>query len=209
VVDTATSGPFKHLVPTRGGVSIVLSGTSLGPSAGLVAVYWDGRRLDSVNMAVCVWAMRWSCTAMIRSRPALHFVAYAGSGYLWGFVRSCARVRIWLMLVGVPLLRACVPSQVPHSSLVFVSPEGAGPRVNLSLVVAGVVADLGWGADPAQGLSFEPPSITALDVLPASRAEDVMIGLDCSRATPDGFPVSAGALSTVTLLVSGALQLCS
>ena len=114
VVDTATSGPFKHLVPTRGGVSVVLSGTSLGPSAGLVAVYWDGRRLDSVNMAVSVWAMRWNCTAMIRSRPAHVSVAYVGSGYLWVFVRSRARAFIWLMRVcphrcPTPLWCSCLP----------------------------------------------------------------------------------------------------
>ena len=115
VVDTATSGPFKHLVPTQGGVSVVLSGTSLGPSAGLVAVYWDGRRLDSVNMAVCVgYAMELLRNDPFEASFALH--------------RICWRVRAFLCAC-VPLAHACGRSSASCVCAVTGAPLLSGVRV--------------------------------------------------------------------------------
>ncbi len=81
--------------------------------------------------------------------------------------------------------------------------------MNVSLVVAGVVAELGWGADPAQGLAFEPPSITALDVLASvdGMQDEAVVGLDCSRTSWDGYPLGSTPLLNVTLVVSGKVKL--
>ncbi len=94
-------------------------------------------------------------------------------------------------------------AQVPQSSLTFVSPEGAGAMVNLTVLVAGVPATLDWGVDPGAGIAFAPPAITALDVLPGSADSDAVVGLDCSRTTAEGYPQGPGPMVNVTLIVTG------
>ncbi len=94
-------------------------------------------------------------------------------------------------------------AQAPQSSLTFVSPEGAGAMVNLTVLVAGVPATLDWGADPGAAITFAPPAITALDVLPGSADSDAVVGLDCSRTTAEGYPQGPGPLVNVTLIVTG------
>ncbi len=153
-VSTPSAGPFGHALPTTGGATVLLTGTNLGPSLSTISVLWDGVPLGSATLQV----------------------RRVGS--------SAAADTRWPVFPCVSRCSACgnVPPssvlQVPHTTLVFVSLEGHGVGPQLEVVVAGVHATIEWGGNPAQGLVFEPPTVSIVDIKPL--ADDSGAGIDCT-----------------------------
>ncbi len=101
---------------------------------------------------------------------------------------------MWWNDVVVPIVRIAEPD----AALVFASPVGEGPMVNLSLVVGGQSASSS-GTSPAARLAYAPPSITRLSI----RRDLSQATMECFRTTPDGRPAS-GAVQSAVLVIDGA-----